>query len=162
MREMSLGPTSLLGGENPTGGTATVRWSLASLNGAFTTGPGALISLNVTATGGGGHTLAVAPGTWTTPYYISSPGAAFGVARIASHPTFTYIAQLSAPVGIFFQGLLHTATPYGGTLGSFLLSGTEVSRAAVPEPHTAALLALGLFGGAAGRTVWRRKQRRSS
>ena len=64
----------------------------------------------------------------------------------------------AAPGAFSFAGF----STNGVTLFVFNASGVEVSRALVPEPSTAALLALGLCGVAAGRTVWRWRERRSA
>ena len=52
-------------------------------------------------------------------------------------------------------------TPVFGA-GTLRASGIEVGRAAIPEATTSGLFALGLCGVAAGRTVWRRRGRRSA
>jgi hypothetical protein len=149
--------TAYLGGSLPAGGTAKVRWAMSSTFGAFTSGPGSVISLNITGTGG---SLAVTPFAWTGAYIYPTTSAYYAVGGIAPHPQFANFAQMKAYTTgeVIFSGYIG---PVSGP--KLVVWGSEIDRVLVPEPSTASLLALGLCGvAAAGRTVWRRKGRRSA
>jgi hypothetical protein len=157
--------TSYLGGNLPTGGTAKVRWSVTSTYGVFTPGPGKVISLNITSTLGGGFSLAVTPWAWATNYVYTPPASNYATGAVIPHPQFpaTTLGGGLALVKAYATGAFEFYGRYGFPSGDDLrVFGAEVSRA-VPEPSTASLLVLGLCGvAAAGRTVWRRKGRRSA
>jgi hypothetical protein len=150
--------TGFIGGAAPTGGTATVRWSMVSLYGYPIDGaPGTLLSLTITAATApvsGGLPQGIAP--FMANQFLAVP---YGLVDLqsSSHPTFTDVVR-------FRDGLFVAFFSFAGSTvaGFFQATGSEVSRAEVPEPAAAVLLTLGLCGVAAGRTVWRRRGRRSA
>ncbi len=158
---------TLLGGANPTGGSARVTWQLSSLNGFFSIGAAASFNfLKITNASG---TITLLP---TGRTFIQKNAPSFAIGTIATGWT--------SPVGVTkvkFAGLAPGFTPgyyrftahFNPPYATFApcrctlnVAGPEIRRAVTPEPTPGALFALGLFGLAAGRTFLRRRDRRSA
>ena len=141
------------GANDPTSGTFTIRWSLASISGLFTNGPATLLSASVVTSSGSTHVLPyMAPDTFGT---LNAGLRGYGVGTIPTHSLF-FRGSFSGRTG--GTGLLVMET---GGLGQLIIDAQEVSRIAVPEPATGGLFAVGLLGIAAvsGERFRRARQR---
>ena len=134
------------GGANPTGGTATVRWTLTSLYGDFSYGFGGTMPRGSLRSGS-----VTAPFTTALPNATDvTPSVSGGLARIIQNggltPPFAsaYVTHFYSPTPGRFNASFTVFAALGG--GKLVVTGNEVSRSLVPEPNptTAALVALGV------------------
>jgi hypothetical protein len=166
--------TALLGGEAPTGGSATVRWPMTA-SGAFSPGAAQILSLKFTHLVFGTLSLTGASGAVDPTIKTGAPffplNASFGADNVSGAPTLLSLPATGASHTNDVLAILHNPFSSDPALATFFLirrpemggrrmvvSGVEIAR--TPEPGSAPLAGLGLlvFGiGAARRRSRRRK-----
>jgi MYXO-CTERM domain-containing protein len=169
----NLNTTSVLGGAAPTGGTAAVRWSMTSTNGAFINGgQGTLLSLKLTHTAFG--TVSFQPFVDTSvpvaglgnpqlrpPSTLTWPTVPTGFSLPLFVSTFINLQHLPLSPPTVFSFFFRRTNNFGSYFTTIAATGVEVAR--VPEPASAPLAGLGLLalGGFAARRQVRRRSIRA-
>jgi len=147
-----------LGGQDPQGGVATLRFDLTSLNGTLNSAVSFRSAVWTHSTAG---SVAVGPEPVTSSQYDSPNTAQF--VRASAPPGFTtFWARVGVPALSTIQSIwVRSGTNPNLWLGAH--GGQEIMRSIVPEPSTAPLAGLGLLalGGFAARRRVRRRSKRA-